>query len=78
MEYLIASDINTDEELNRIELKIVRNISVMTSKEINGFGWMYGCHAADNKEYVVVQFTNKAGGIGFYPFEKKMAYIWFE
>jgi len=78
VEYLILNDIDTDEEMNRVELKVVRNISVIKGKEINEVSWMYGCHANDNKEYIMIQFTNKTGGIGFIVCEKSEGYICFE
>lgn len=78
MEYLIINNIDTDEELNRVELKVVRNISVMKGKEINGVAWMYGCHADDYKEYIMIQYDNKTGGMGFIVCEKNEGYISFE
>lgn len=78
MEYLIVNDINTDEEINRVNLNVVRNISVIKGKEINGIAWMYGCHADDFKEYIMVQYTNNTGGLGFIVCEKSEGYITFE
>lgn len=78
VEYLILNDIETDEEINRVELKVVRNISVMKGKEINEVAWMYGCHADNCKEYIMIQFTNKTGGLGFIVCEKSEGYISFK
>lgn len=78
MEYLVIFDIDTDEEINRVEIKKVRNISVMTGKEINKISWMYGCHAKDHQEYIMVQYNNNTGGIGFIVCEKNEGYIGFK
>lgn len=78
MEYLVLYDINTDKELNRIELKKVRNISVMKGKKINEVSWLYGCHVDDYKEYLIVQFNSKFDDIGFFLCEKSDGYISFE
>lgn len=78
MEFLILNDIDTDEEVNRVELKAVRNVSVMKGKDINKVAFLYGCHADDYKEYLMIQYTNKTGGIGFISCEKSEGYISFE
>lgn len=78
MEYLVLYNIETNEEVNRIELKAVRNISVMKGKKINEIAWSYGSHTDDFKDYIMVQFDSKHGDIGFILCEKSEGYISFE
>lgn len=54
-------DINTDEELNRIELNRVSNIAVFSGKKINEIAWLYGRRVNDFEEYIMVQFDNCEG-----------------
>lgn len=75
MEYLIMRDINTDEELNRIELNRVSNIAVFSGKKINEIAWLYGRRVNDFEEYIMVQFDNCEG---FFVGEKSGVYICFE
>jgi len=75
VKYLAAADINTDEEVFKAELERVRNISVFFSgKKINEISWIYGKHADDNKEYIMIQFDADSFHIG----EKDGFYIFFQ
>ena len=68
-------DINTDEELNRIELNRVSNIAVFIGKKINEIAWLYGGCVNDFEEYIMVQFDNCES---FFVGEKSGVYICFE
>lgn len=74
MNYLLVNDIDTDEEVYRMELKAVKNISVMPGSKINEIGGWYGCKAKNNKDYIMIQYYSKCFGL----FEKSNFYITFE
>lgn len=75
MKYLIMSDINTDEEINRVELDRVNNIAVFKGKKINEIAWLYGKHADPFEEYIMVQYDDCSN---FIVGKKNDVYIQFE
>lgn len=72
---LVMRDINTDEEMNSIELDRVSSVAVFSGKKINEGELIYGVHANPIEEYIIVQFD---GGDGFFAGKKKEVYISFE
>lgn len=75
MNYLVMSDINTDEKVNRGELDRVNNISVFKGKKINKIVWLYRTRADHFKQYIMVQYDNCSK---FIVGKKNDVYIQFE
>lgn len=75
--YLVAKDMD-DEEVERIELDVVRNISVIDGAKVNVFSVWYGFVADKSKDYIIVQFNTEDNDIGFMPCEVTELYICFE
>ena len=78
MKYLIVADIDTDEQIHKLDLEKVKNIAVFDGDEVNKFAWIYGAKADIFEKYLVVQYETDDGSTGFVAPKYKEVYIYFE
>ena len=78
MKDLILADINTNEELKRVELSKVLNVSVMIGHKLNKLSTVYGFKADDFTNYQVIQFATDTNNTGLIMHDAKECFIYFE